>query len=37
MNKVNLDLFKKAMSKFATGVTIVTINHKKILIGKTIN
>ena len=37
MKKINKDLFKKAMSKFATGDTIVTINKKGNYIGKTIN
>jgi flavin reductase (DIM6/NTAB) family NADH-FMN oxidoreductase RutF len=37
MKKINKTLFKEAMSKFATGITIVTINKKGIYIGKTIN
>ena len=37
MKKINSNLFKKAMSKFATGVTIITLNNKNRLIGKTIN
>ena len=37
MNKINSNLFKLAMSKFATGVTVVTINKKNKFIGKTVN
>ena len=37
MNKINSKLFKLAMSKFATSVTIVTINKKDKFIGKTVN
>ena len=37
MNKINSKLFKLAMSKFATCVTIVTINKKEKFIGKTVN
>lgn len=29
--------FKKALSKFATGITIITINSKNEFIGKTVN
>jgi len=36
MKKINSALFKSAMSKFATGVTIITINNKNY-IGKTVN
>tara|TARA_B100000686_G_scaffold265683_1_gene280221 strand:+ start:282 stop:749 length:468 start_codon:yes stop_codon:yes gene_type:complete len=37
MKKINNKNFKKAMSKFATGVTVVTINHNDIFFGKTVN
>ena len=37
MKKVNNIEFKKAMSNFATGVTIVSINHKNNFIGKTVS
>ena len=37
MKKINPKLFKLAMSKFATGVTVITINEKGLFIGKTIN
>ena len=37
MDKINSNLFKLAMSKFATGITVVTINTNKNLIGKTVN
>ena len=37
MQKVNNTNFKKAMGKFATGVTVITINYKKTYIGKTVN
>lgn len=37
MKKINAALFKLAMSKFATGVTIITINKKNKYIGKTVN
>ena len=36
MKKINLNLFKQSMSKFATGVTVITINDDKF-IGKTAN
>lgn len=29
--------FKKALSKFATGITIISINYKNIFYGKTVN
>ena len=37
MKKINANNFKSGLSKFATGVTIVTINYKDLYIGKTIN
>ena len=37
MKKINSKLFKSSVSKFATGVTVVTINKKHQYIGKTIN
>ena len=37
MKKINNNSFKKALSKFATGVAIITINDKNVYIGKTIN
>ena len=37
MKKINNQIFKSAMGKFATGVTIVTINKNNIFIGKTVN
>ena len=37
MNKINSNIFKLAMSKYATGVTIVTINNKEKYLGKTVN
>ncbi len=37
MKKINNKNLKKALSKFTTGVTIVTINNKQNLYGKTIN
>ncbi len=37
MKKINQKNFKKAMSKFPTGVTIVSINSDNNYIGKTVN
>ena len=37
MIKVNSSLFKKSMGKFATGITVISINNKNKLIGKTVN
>jgi len=37
MKKINSNLFKLAMSKYATGVTIITINNKEKYFGKTVN
>ena len=35
--KINNNNYKKAMSTFATGVTIISINDNDIFIGKTVN
>ena len=37
MKKVNKDNFKKTLSAFATGITVVATKHNSILYGKTIN
>ena len=37
MKKINKDNFKKTLSAFATGITVVSTNHNSILYGKTIN
>ena len=37
MKKINPSLFKSIMSKFTTGVTIITINNNNNYIGKTVN
>ena len=37
MKKVNKDNFKKSLSTFATGITVVATKHNSILYGKTIN
>ncbi len=37
MKKINKNNFKKTLSKFATGITVVAINNKSTLYGKTIN
>jgi len=37
MKKVNKDNFKKTLSAFATGITVVTTKYNSILYGKTIN
>ena len=37
MNKVNKDNFKKTLSAFATGITVIATKHNSILYGKTIN
>ena len=37
MKKINSFLFKSVMSKFITGVTIITINKNNNYIGKTVN
>jgi flavin reductase (DIM6/NTAB) family NADH-FMN oxidoreductase RutF len=37
MEKVNKDNFKKTLSAFATGITVVATKYNSILYGKTIN
>ena len=37
MKKNKLNLFKLALSKFATGLTIISINADKEFVGKTVN
>ena len=37
MKKINSNLFKKSISKFSTGVTIITIKKDNEYIGKTVN
>ena len=37
MKKVNKNNFKKTLSAFATGITVVATKHNSILYGKTIN
>ena len=37
MKKVNKDSFKKTLSVFATGITVVATKYNSILYGKTIN
>ena len=37
MKKVNKDNFKKALSGFATGITVIATKYNSILYGKTIN
>ena len=37
MKKINSLLFKKSLSKFTTGVTIITINKDGMMLGKTVN
>ena len=37
MKKINKNLFKQSMSKFVTGVTVVTISENGNHIGKTVN
>ena len=37
MKKINKDNFKKTLSAFATGITVVATKYNKILYGKTIN
>ena len=37
MKKVNKDNFKKTLSTFATGITVVATKYNSILYGKTIN
>ena len=37
MKKINKDNFKKTLSAFATGITVVATKYNSILYGKTIN
>ena len=37
MKKINKNNYKKTLSKFATGITVVATNNKSTLYGKTIN
>ena len=37
MKKINSQNFKKTLSKFATGITVIATNKKSILYGKTIS
>ena len=37
MKKVNIKTFKKTLSKFTTGVTVVCIKDKNLIYGKTVN
>ena len=37
MKKINKKLFKKVLSKFSTGITVVGINVEEINFGKTVN
>ena len=37
MKKINKDNFKKTLSTFATGITVVATKYNSILYGKTIN
>ena len=37
MKKINRDNFKKTLSTFATGITVITTKYNSILYGKTIN
>ena len=37
MKKISKDNFKKTLSKFATGITVVATNRNSLLYGKTIN
>ena len=37
MKKVNKNNFKKALSGFATGITVIATKYNSILYGKTIN
>ena len=37
MKKINSILFRKSLSKFTTGVTIITINKDGVMLGKTVN
>ena len=37
MHKVNKSNYKKALSKYASGITVTSINHEGVYIGKTVN
>jgi len=37
MKKINKEIFKRTLSKFTTGITVVATNKNSILYGKTIN
>ena len=37
MKKINSQNFKKALSKFSTGITVIATNKNSVLYGKTIN
>ena len=37
MKKINTKIFKESMSKFVTGITVITINKDNLFIGKTVN
>ena len=37
MKKINTDNFKKTLSAFATGITVVATKYNSVLFGKTIN
>ena len=37
MKKINSQNFKKALSKFSTGITVIATNKDSVLYGKTIN
>ena len=37
MKKISKENFKKTLSKFSTGITVVATNYNSILYGKTVN
>ena len=37
MKKINQKNFKKTLSKFSTGVTVIAINNQNKIIGKKVN
>ena len=37
MKKVNTENFKKTLSKFSTGITVVCVNNNNSIYGKTVN
>ena len=37
MKKINVNNFKKTLSKFTTGVTVVCVNRDNVIYGKTVN